>query len=267
MQTISFVIKYDGSHYHGWQRQNRVVGVQAVIEKALKRVLKQDITVEGSGRTDAGVHALGQCASFKAHLPMPVENLRSAVNKILPNDVFVLKAHIVPDTFHARFSAVAKTYTYKIYTLKERDPFMDRYCYHYPHSLDIEAIKRAMSAFIGTHDFRTFMASGSETVNTVRTVYAFSLELTGDTLAFTITGNGFLYNMVRIIIGTLLHVGTGKLSPESIPEIINSQERSRARFTTPGHGLYLKRVFYSNQELKESLLNNYKNDGFLLTEE
>lgn len=261
MQTISFVIKYDGSHYHGWQRQNRVVGVQAVIEKALKRVLKQEITVEGSGRTDAGVHALGQCASFKAYLPMPVENLRGAVNKILPKDVFVVDAHIVPDTFHARFSAVAKTYTYKVYTKKERDPFLDRYSYHYPYSLDIALIKRAMHYFLGTHDFRTFMASGSETVNTVRTLYDFSLEHTEDTLTFTITGNGFLYNMVRIIIGTLLHVGNGKLLPESIPEIIDSKERSRAKFTTPGHGLYLNRVFYSDDELKEALLSKNKKEG------
>ncbi len=249
MQTISLKLKYDGSHYHGWQRQNNVQTVQGTVEKALKRVLKQDISIDGSGRTDAGVHALGQCVTFKADLTMPVNNVKFALNKILPLDIHVMEARIVPDEFHARYSAIGKTYQYKIHTVKERDPFLERYSYHYPHELDIDRMRQAMVRFLGTHDFRTFMASGSMTQNTVRTIYDVSLEATDTSVIFTVTGNGFLYNMVRIIVGTLLHVGIGKITPEQIPEIIGARSRDRAKFTPPGCGLYLAKVYYDPEEL------------------
>lgn len=249
MQTIALKLKYDGSQYHGWQRQSNMATVQGVVEKALTRVLKQNISIDGSGRTDAGVHALGQCVTFKADLTMPIGNLKFALNKILPMDVHVMDVKIVADDFHARYSAIGKTYVYKIHTVKERDPFLERYSYHYPHVLDVDLIRKAMAHFLGTHDFRTFMASGSMTQNTIRTIYDFSLDVSDEQLVFTITGNGFLYNMVRIIIGTLLHVGTGKIHPDQVPEIIEAKSRDRAKFTPPGCGLYLKTVYYDHEEM------------------
>lgn len=258
MQTILLKLKYDGSHYHGWQRQNNCATVQGILERTLNKVLKQEITVDGSGRTDAGVHALGQCVTFKAELTMPIENIKFALNNVLPNDVYVSELHVVSDDFHARYSAVAKTYVYKVYTDHERNPFLDPYHYHYPHELNTELMRRAMKYYLGTHDFRTYMASGSKTSNTVRTIYSFDLEEVKGRLIFTITGNGFLYNMVRIIIGTVLHVGIGKIAADQVPEIIASKDRNRAKFTPPGNGLYLKNVYYDNEELCAAISKTVK---------
>ena len=251
MQTIFLRLKYDGSHYRGWQRQNSSPTIQGVLEKALTKLLKQEITIDGSGRTDAGVHALDQCVTFKAHLIMPVENLKFALNKILPIDIYVNEVQIVPNDFHARYSAVGKTYAYKVYTDYERNPFLDRYHFHFPHKLDSESMKSAMAHFIGTYDYSTYMASGSSTKNTTRTIYRFDLDETDESYVFTITGNGFLYNMVRIIVGTVLHVGVGKIAPDQILDIIESKDRNRAKFTPPGNGLYLKNVYYDAQTLNE----------------
>ncbi len=256
MQKLSMIIKYDGSRYFGWQRQSHLISVQEVLEKTLSKTLQQEITIDGSGRTDAGVHAMGQCISFSAELNIPVEKLKFVLNSRLPSDICIESVNIENDSFHARYDAIGKTYIYKVYTGHERDPFVDKYSYHYPHLLNIESIREAMEYFVGTHDFKTFMAAGSMTQNTIRTIHAFILEEQTDFIVFTITGDGFLYNMVRIIMGSLLHVGAGKISASDIPNIINSGSRDLAKFTVPANGLYLKSVYYRQKELDESLAKN-----------
>lgn len=244
MSNIAIWIKYDGTHYCGWQRQPKHKTVQGVIEKKLSRVLGSDIVIHGSGRTDSGVHAYSQCASFTADFNMPQDRLKFALNRILPVDILVHNLSVMPDDFHARYSAIGKTYIYKVYLDEMRDPFKDNYYYHYPHRLDVDAIQKGMKHFLGTHDFKTFMASGSAVSNTVRTIHSFNMEQIGNTLEFTISGDGFLYNMVRIIIGTLFQVSKGKIDHDEIPMIIAKQERSGARWTAPPNGLYLKEVHY-----------------------
>lgn len=256
MQTLSMRIQYDGSSYHGWQRQSRMKSVQEVLEKTLSKVFEQTIVIDGSGRTDAGVHALGQCISFRVNLTMPIENVKFVVNRRLPNDIYVTRVALEPDDFHARYCAIGKTYVYKIYTDKARNPFLDKYSFHFAHALDEHAIRDAMRHFIGTYDFKTFMAAGSSTENTVRSIYRFDLDKGDNSLIFTITGDGFLYNMVRIIIGTLIHVGTGKIRAVDIPSIIESGDRNRAKYTAPANGLYLKDVYYTEDELQKSISKN-----------
>lgn len=259
MCTVKMIVQYDGSKYHGWQRQKNISSVQGTIEKELRSILNKDINIDGSGRTDAGVHAFGQCFSFKEELPMPVEQLRYILNRSLPADIFILSAEEESESFHARYSAIAKTYEYHILLGKSRDPFRAPYCFYYPYKVDIEAIKQAMPAFVGTHDFRTFMASGSNKEETIRTIYQMTLSQVDDVLKITMTGDGFLYNMVRIIVGTLLHVGNGKIDAQSLPEIIMSKNRNRARFTAPANGLYLQHVFYDKVELKNYLIHHLEN--------
>lgn len=258
MRTVVLKIKYDGSRYHGWQRQQHHNSVQEQLERALSKAFSQTITVEGSGRTDAGVHAIGQVASFKAQMTLPIEQVKFVVNRLLPTDIYITEAALAEDSFHARYHAVGKTYQYRIYTGRERDPFKALYSYHYPHVKDLEAMRYAATQFIGTHDFRTFMASGSDKEVTVRTLYQLLLDEDhhDQEIILTITGNGFLYNMVRIITGTLLHVGAGKLSKDAITEIILSKERSKAKFTVPACGLYLKEVYYDENTLNAFLGEN-----------
>lgn len=244
MSNIAIWVKYDGTHYFGWQRQSNHRSVQGVIEKKLSRILDTDIVIHGSGRTDSGVHALSQCASFTAEINMPEDRLKFALNRVLPVDILITELAVMPDDFHARYSAQGKTYIYKVYLDKIRDPFKDNYYYHYPHKLDLDAIQNGMKYFLGTHDFKTFMASGSGVSNTVRTIHSFKVDQIGNTLEFTISGDGFLYNMVRIIIGTLFQVSKGKITPDEIPKIIANQDRSGARWTAPPNGLYLKEVHY-----------------------
>lgn len=259
MCTVKMIVKYDGSKYHGWQRQKNQSSVQGTIEKELRNILNRDINIDGSGRTDAGVHAFGQCFSFEEELPMTVEQLRYVLNRSLPDDIFIISVQEESDAFHARYSAIAKTYEYHILLGKSRDPFRAPYCYYYPYPIDLDAMKQAMTAFIGTHDFRTFMATGSNKEDTIRTIYQMTLSQRDELLIITMTGDGFLYNMVRIIIGTLLHVGNGKIDSQLLSEIIMSKNRNRARFTAPANGLYLQRVFYDKTELKNHLENHQEN--------
>ncbi|MBM7561829.1 tRNA pseudouridine(38-40) synthase TruA [Fusibacter tunisiensis] len=247
-KTIAMWIAYDGADYCGWQKQKHHKTIQGILEKKLARILKTDIRIHGSGRTDSGVHAMGQCVTFTADLIMPVDRIQVALNKILPSDIFINDVREMPNDFHARYSAIGKTYVYKVYMGKQRDPFKDRYYSYCPYKLDLEAIKNAIPCFLGQHDFRTFMASGSQVSNTVRTIHVFELkeDFKNNILEFTISGDGFLYNMVRIIIGTLFQVGRGNVKVEEIPNIIEACDRSAAKWTAPAQGLYLKEVHYEN---------------------
>lgn len=244
-ERVAIWISYDGSNFNGWQKQPKGRTVQGIIEAVLSSILDDQIVIHASGRTDAGVHAISQCATFDAKMIMPVSSLHTALMRRMPNDIVITDMKLVPDNFHARFSAVGKTYEYKIYTSEKSSPFKNRYHTHLPRVLNEADIRRAMKCFLGTHDFKGFMASGNSTNKTVRTIFNFDLEVKNDIWTFSITGDGFLYNMVRIIVGTLIQVGLGRAKPEEIPEIIKSGERSKAKWTAPPEGLYLKEVLYA----------------------
>lgn len=250
MKHYAIWIAYDGGQYSGWQRQNNSKSVQQVIEQALKTLLKEPVTIHASGRTDAGVHAIGQCASFQATTPMTEDKFLFALNNRMPSDITITALREVSESFHARYSATGKTYTYQLYTGRERDPFLNRYYAHVKKPMDEQAVRVAMMAFLGEHDFVGFMASGSQVKDTVRTITAFDLKIVDNLWTFEITGDGFLYNMVRIIIGLLIRVGHGDTNSEEIESIINSRNRDRARWTAPPQGLFLKKVFYPQNAFK-----------------
>ncbi|SFM38985.1 tRNA pseudouridine(38-40) synthase TruA [Thermodesulforhabdus norvegica] len=253
-RNFKLVLEYDGSNYHGWQRQKGVLTVQEVVESRLAIMLNRRVSVRASGRTDAGVHALGQVINFYAETRLNPEDFLKGMNSLLPEDIVVTSAEEVDHSFHARFSAVKKTYFYRIWNRPLPSALMRRYLWHVPYPLDLPAIKEAISHFVGTHDFAAFMASGSSVKSTVRTVFGARVEELGQgELVFFFEANGFLRHMVRIMVGTLVEVGRGKKSPDDIPAILESRDRTKAGATAPAHGLYLARVVYDDDEEKEPL--------------
>lgn len=255
METVLMTIAYDGSRFYGWQRQNKLRSVQGELEKALSYALKQSITVDASGRTDAGVHGLAQTVTFRYIETLPIEKIVKVVNRRLPDDIFILSAEKVNDDFHARYCAIAKAYEYHFTFNCDRNPFSSNYCYNHPYPLKINKMQIAMKDFEGTHDFTAFQATGSEKDNTIRTIYKVHLEKRNDEFVFTVVGNGFLYNMVRIMMGTLFSIGNDRIPEDSIPQIIASQLRANARVTAPANGLYLKQVFYDEASLEKFIKN------------
>lgn len=258
MRNILIKIEYDGSAYSGWQIQPAVPTVQGEIERALRQTLGRDIQINGTSRTDAGVHALGQCASFEIEEGIPTERIPYALNNALPGDIRILSAEEMPEDFHARFSSKGKTYIYK---MKEHvNAFESRYCYEVSEGLDFEAMQKAATYIKGEHDFKCFQASGSdEKLTTVRTIFDIQVlkNEPGDSnieYELIVSGDGFLYNMVRIITGTLVDVGAGKIPPEELPAIIEGRDRTRAGHTAPPQGLYLAKVYYGDDELQEESL-------------
>ncbi|MBQ2898028.1 MAG: tRNA pseudouridine(38-40) synthase TruA [Clostridia bacterium] len=244
MKNIALTLMYDGSNYFGYQRQTGFLTIQQVVEECISKITKEKITVSGCGRTDSGVHALNYVLSFKTNSQMPVDKYPVALNSILPNDISVKSAKEVSDDFDGRFSVKQKTYIYKIHNSEIPNPFVQNYAYHYKYKLDLEKMKEAAKYIVGTHDFKCFMASGAQVKTTVRTVYELTFEQNGDDIQMSITSNGFLYNMVRIIAGTLMYVGGGKLNPQDVKNIIESKDRRLAGITAPPQGLYLKSVEY-----------------------
>lgn len=238
------MIAFDGTNYHGWQIQNNAVTVQELVQKALCAITGQSTEVVGCSRTDAGVHALSYCISFDTNTNIPLEKLPLAVNTKLPRDIRFYTCERTYDDFHARFSAKSKTYIYKTDFGKTANPFMGSYSCHFPYLLDIEKIKTAAKYFVGTYDFSAFMATGGSQKTTVRTVNSLDVTCDNDILSFEINANAYLYNMVRIISGTLLYVGCGRIAPHDIPFIIEQKDRRKAGITAPASGLYLKEVFY-----------------------
>ncbi|KXG75691.1 tRNA pseudouridine synthase A [Fervidicola ferrireducens] len=242
--NVKILLEYDGSNYHGWQRQKNALTIQEVVEEAVYKVTGEKVKVIGAGRTDAGVHARGQVANFHTNCRIPVERLPYAINSHLPEDIVVKGAEEVPDDFHARYSAKAKVYTYTIYNAPFPSPLMRKYSYFYPHILDVEAMQEAAKAFVGVHDFTAFRASGSPVKSSIRNVMRLEVKKNKDVITIEVEADGFLYNMVRIIAGTLLEVGSGKRTPEEIPSVISSRDRERAGITLPAHGLCLEKVVY-----------------------
>lgn len=244
MKNIKLTIQYDGTNYHGWQIQENAVTVQETLEKALAELLGMPVRVTGCGRTDTGVHARRYVCNFRAENSVPYDKFPLALNTKLPKDIVCLEADEAEDGFDARYMAKKKTYSYYIYNAKLPDAFWRNYSWHFKYNLDIEKMRKAAAAFLGTHDFVGFAASGFTVKTTVRTIYALDIEKKGDIIGIHITGNGFLYNMVRIIAGTLAFVGTGKLLAEDMPGIIASGQRKRAGITAPPEGLFLSEVYY-----------------------
>ena len=252
MQTL-LTLSYDGTNYAGWQRQQNAIAVQQKLEEALTALFHQPITTKASSRTDAGVHALGQRAAFFAdNMPIPLDKLPQVINGYLPSDISVIKADSVSDCFNPRFDAMYKTYKYQIYNAPTPNPLLSRYSIYEPRPMDIKAMKKAAAMFIGRHDFAAFQATGSSAKTTVREIYDCKItNQPSNLITLTITGSGFLYNMVRIIAGTLLYTGLGKIPTDAIPNIINSRNRTCAGKTMPPQGLILQEVGYTTYVLLE----------------
>ncbi len=248
MNKVLLFCEFDGTDFVGFQIQNNGRSVQEVLEKALSELYKTDIKITGCSRTDSGVHAAEHASSFEAPFVIPCSRLPLALNALLPSDIAVKRAVPVKDDFSARFSCKGKTYCYRIYTSPVRSPLKSRYSYYSSYSCDIEAMKKAASHFAGEHDFAAFCAAGGSQETTVRRITGVEVK-TSDTdenmIEIRVTGEAFLYNMVRIIAGTLYYVGTGRISPDDIPSIIRSCDRAKAGKTLPPEGLTLEKVFYN----------------------
>lgn len=247
MTRYKAIIAYDGTHFNGFQKQPNGRTVQEEMEKMLKKMANgKEITVFGSGRTDAGVHAMGQVIHFDYPEERPLERMRFALDTQSPEDIAVKAVEIVSDDFHARYLVKEKTYQFRVDIGKPRSPFRRHYASYFPYPLDLSKIQRALPDLIGTHDFTSFCASGSSIEDKVRTIYEAKMEVNeaGDELLFTFRGNGFLYKMIRILVGTLLKIGNGRLSEDSIPEIIAKKDRNAAGPTAHPEGLYLYEVVY-----------------------
>ncbi|WP_211204209.1 tRNA pseudouridine(38-40) synthase TruA [Thermoanaerobacter italicus] len=244
MRNIMIVVQYDGTNYHGWQLQKNAITVQEVLQKAIKKVTGEEVNLIGASRTDTGVHALYQVANFKTNTKMPAEKLPYALNSVLPDDIVITQAKDVEDSFHARYSAKRKRYKYIILNRKFRMPTMRNYCWHISYPLNVEKMKKAATYLIGTHDFSAFKASGSSKTSTIRTVYDLIIEKNEDFINIEIEADGFLYNMVRIIVGTLSYVGLGKIGENEVYHILASKDRTKAGITAPPQGLYLIKIIY-----------------------
>lgn len=244
MKNIALRLRYDGSRYHGWQTQKEEITVQQTLEQALGKCLGEHLHAVGCGRTDAGVHALRYCANFRGACRIPTERLPLAVNSYLPSDVAVLAACEVEENFNAIGSCIKKEYIYKIHNSNLRDPFLEKRACFYPQRLDVERMNAAARAFEGTHDFAAVRSVGTETKTTVRTVHWCEAVREGDLITVRICADGFLYNMARAMVGTMVYASYGKLAPEEIPTLLALGDRRLTGPTMPPQGLYLNRLWY-----------------------
>lgn len=244
LRRIKLTIEYDGTNYHGWQVQDNAHTVQAELENAILRITGERVRITGSGRTDTGVHALGQVAHFETSSMIPAEKFRKALSAVLPLDVAVISSEEVDFDFHSRFSATRKTYEYRILNRQIRSPLMEKRVWHIKEALDFKVLSQAAEAFLGTHDFSSFCASGRSISNFERTIHLSEWSERQGLLVYSVCGNGFLYNMVRIMVGTMIEAGLGKITPESISDILTEKNRNLAGITAPPQGLYLVEVHY-----------------------
>jgi tRNA pseudouridine38-40 synthase len=247
MRTLRLTLAYDGTNYAGWQRQTNGLSVQQVLEEAFAPLLPDGArtpAMHAAGRTDAGVHAIGQVASLRVDLDLPADAVRRALNVRLPADVRVLEVADMPPGFHARFDATGKAYRYRIATGPIVSPFDRWFVWHVPHRCDLEAMRRAGAMLVGRHDFASFQASGSAKIDTVRTIRALSIVRRGEEIVLDVEGDGFLRHMVRAIVGTLVEIGSGTQDPDWIGGVVAARDRRAAGPTAPAAGLTLVRVTY-----------------------
>ena len=245
MKNYKMIITYDGTRYYGWEHQPTTdMTIQGKLESVLSAMTGTEVEVIGAGRTDAGVHALAQMANFKTNSKLPVEKYPIALNTKLKKSIRIQKAEEVEENFHSRYHCKQKTYRYIINNSGQGSSIYRNLEYFIPNKLDVEKMQEAVKYFEGEHDFKAFKASGTSSKSSVRTIYKAKVEKQGERIIIELTGNGFLYNMVRIIAGTLVEVGLGKIKPEEISEIIEKKERANAGKTLPPQGLYLVKVEY-----------------------
>lgn len=244
MCKVAIICEYDGTDFVGFQFQNNGRSVEGCLEEALSNLYKTNIDIQGCSRTDSGVHARGHVSSLDVPFIIPEDRLPAAINVFLPSDIAVKKAIYTNDEFNARFDSLGKRYIYRIYSDPIRQPLKDRYAYHVKQQLDIEAMQKASLAFAGEHDFKAFCAAGGSQVTTVRRIFSVNVFEKDGMIEIVVQGAAFLYNMVRIISGTLLEVGTGRIKAEDVAKIIASLDRSKAGRTLPAKGLTLEEVFY-----------------------
>jgi len=249
MRNLKLVLAYDGSEFSGWQVQPDAATVQGTLASAIGRLTGEKVLPQGSGRTDAGVHALAQVASFTTESPIPPENLTKALNDILPPSIRVLEVAEAPSEFHARKSARSKTYLYRMLRSPICPPFLAPYVWHYPYPLDENAMRHAAALVVGEHDFTSFAAMDPERgepedISNVRSIFCSAWEQNGEEFVYTVRGSGFLHHMVRNLVGTFVLVGKGTLSPDDITRILEARNRSAAGATAPANGLYLVSVEY-----------------------
>lgn len=245
-RNVKITIAYDGSLYHGWQVQANAMTVQEEFQNALSKIIGDDFDVKGCSRTDSGVHANMYCIGLKTSHRIPSDRLKSALNRFLPSSIAVYDCVDMPLAFHPRYDCVKKQYIYKIWNNEVRNPFMNNYSYHYRYkNLDESKLDQAAKFYIGTHDFTSFCTPDNRRAGDMhRTVYLSEVKRDGDMVTFTVEADGFLYNMVRIMTGTLLRVAQGKIQCDEIPYIIEKHDRKYAGPTAPACGLYLNKVFY-----------------------
>ncbi|MBR0414397.1 MAG: tRNA pseudouridine(38-40) synthase TruA [Clostridia bacterium] len=246
MPNVLLTIRYDGSAYHGWQVQKNALSIQQVLQDAIEKVFGSRLDVKGCSRTDTGVHANMYCVNFAAPFFPGDYHLISALNRHLPPDIKAYACQEVEEDFHARYCASGKEYIYYIYNAKYENPFFSKYAFHYPFAIDENRLDAAAKHLIGTHDFAAFCSANSDIEDTHRTIYNCAVVREGDMVKIIISGDGFLYNMVRIIAGTLIDVAKGKIEPEDIIDIIESKNRKNAGKTLAAKGLFLNKVFYGD---------------------
>lgn len=243
-RRVKLVVAYDGTAYHGWQLQNNGNTIEGELNRALSNLLKEEVRVIGASRTDSGVHALGNIAVFDTSSPIPPEKICYALNARLPEDIRVMASCQVPGDWHPRKCVCRKTYEYRITRGAVQQPTRRLYAHHVYREMDVPAMARAASYLVGEHDFKSFCQAGSQAETTVRTLYEAAVLEEGSEVVIRVTGNGFLYNMVRIIAGTLLEVGFGRLEPKDIPEILEKKDRAASGPTAPARGLTLVKYEY-----------------------
>lgn len=244
MRNIKLTIEYDGTNYVGWQRQKNGMSIEERIEKAIVGITGEEVRLIGSSRTDAGVHARGQVANFLTDSKIPESKFSSAINSKLPVDIVIIDAQEVEEDFHSRYSSIGKKYSYRILNRKQPPAYLRNFVEYCPYELNFEIMANSSKAFLGKHDFAAFKSTGGSAKTSVRTIRYIELTKNEDLITINIEGDGFLYNMVRIIAGTLMDVGRGKIPYDSIPDIIHSRDRNRAGKTASACGLCLEKVYY-----------------------
>ena len=248
MRNLIVLMAYRGTAYHGFQIQNNANTIQAVVERCVSKVLNEDVTIHGCSRTDAGVHAREYCFSVQTNSTIPTIGFVRGVNGELPKDISILSCEEAPEDFHARFSCHSKEYLYLIHNSECKNPFTTDLACHYRRPFRTKLVQEAAQHFVGTHDFRAFCTNCKEKSNTVRTIHSFTVEKDGETVKMLVKGDGFLYNMVRIMVGTLLDINEGRIPLEELDDIIASGNRLRAGKTAMAHGLYLNHVYYQDDQ-------------------